>query len=135
MIQSVSELNVVQNKGDGGGGDGGESNSDKDRLWMRMYHFSGEQLHGKPSTNFHHHVTRQHVDTIVRLYCWTRKRVPKRYVALLFLLMLGFLLLSDFQTANAFPFQNRSSLNFAHILKTTFSTIASCRIFKLNPIS
>jgi len=37
---------VEQNKGDGGGGEGAESNSDKDRLWMRLYHFSGEQLHG-----------------------------------------------------------------------------------------
>jgi len=41
---------VVQNKGEGGGGDGAESNSDKDRLWMRMYHFSGEQLHGKTAS-------------------------------------------------------------------------------------
>jgi len=44
-------LYVEQNKGEGGGGEGAESNSDKDRLWMRMYHYSGEQLHGMTVTS------------------------------------------------------------------------------------
>ena len=50
-------LYVEQNKGDGGGGDGAEGNSDKDRLWMRMYHFSGEQLHGTISRYCHNYVS------------------------------------------------------------------------------
>jgi len=50
----------------------------------------------------------------------------------LLLFFLG-LLLSDFQSAKDFSFHNRSSLNFAYSLKTIFSTIAPCRIFKLNP--
>ena len=44
---------------------------------------------------------------------------------LLLLLLLGFLLLLDFQCTKAFSFHNRSSLN---ILVTIFSTIAPCRI-------
>ena len=37
-------------------------------------------------------------------------------------------------STKAFSFHNRSSLNFAYRLKTTFSTIALCRIFKLSPM-
>jgi len=51
---------------------------------------------------------------------------------LLLFLFLG-LLLSYFQSAKAFSFHNWSSLNFAHRLKTLFSTIAPCRIFQLSP--
>ena len=43
------------------------------------------------------------------------------------------LLLSDFQSTKASSFQNRSSLNFAYRLKTLFSTIVPCRIFKFSP--
>jgi len=47
MMMTSGTVRYTQNKGDGGGGEGAESNSDKDRMWMRMYHFTGEQLHGK----------------------------------------------------------------------------------------
>jgi len=50
-------LYVEQSKGDGGGGDGAEGNSDKDRMWMRMYHFSGEQLRGQLRRRFHEFIT------------------------------------------------------------------------------
>jgi len=57
---------------------------------------------------------------------------PQTLILLLFLcLFLG--LLSDFQSTKTFSFHNRSSLNFAYRLKTIFSTIALCRIFKFSP--
>jgi len=54
------------------------------------------------------------------------ERVPK-WSRTLFLL-----LLSDFQSAKAFSFHNRRSLNFAYRLNSIFYTIAPCRILKLS---
>jgi len=56
-----------------------------------------------------------------------------RWLRTLFLFLFLGLLLSDFQCTKAFPFHNRSSLNFAYRMKTILSTIApSCLIFKLS---
>ena len=66
---------------------------------------------------------------------FTRKRIPddRTNVVLLVvvLVLVVRVLLFDFQCTEAFSFHKRSSLNFAHGLKTIFSTIAPCLFFKL----
>ena len=52
---------------------------------------------------------------------------------LLFQILLGFLLLSDFQIPNTFPFLTQSWVNFGCWLIAVFLMFVQCRIFKLSP--